>query len=244
MGLNGDGNSMGHQANWGNRKEDKYQNAYAMAYGGSECYTQIHNPTHRMKPFGMSETWDEYGQSYSNYKTQNRPAMSKTQLHGPGKREPRVYGYGSPIPNPRFQNGNGMGHGFANHGNYEMTEAYGYEETNGYVEYENHGMTNGYMEYSNNGMARSQPHLRGKHSGHGNKFFNNQAYGPAKTMGFEHVEAETCEYFSNRSQYHDGNRAGNNHKAKGLISNHSGNNSCSDSDSDDDDDKGWNSKAL
>ncbi|GMI95546.1 hypothetical protein HRI_003223900 [Hibiscus trionum] len=244
MGLNGGGSS-----NWGSRKEQKYQsqgtqNGYAMAYGGTECYT--HGMSKPQNAYGMAETWDEYGQSYGNYNSQNGPAMSKTQLHAPGKREGRVYGYGGPIPAARFQrNGTGMGHGFGNHGNYEITEAHGYEETNGYAEYDNHGMGNGYREYGNNGMGRSQPQLRGKHSGHGNGFVNTQSYGPAKTMGFEYTEAE---YFSNQSQYYGGggrrHHAGNAHSAKGLIRNNSGNNSCSDSDSDDDNDKGWNSKAI
>ncbi|KAK8636534.1 hypothetical protein V6N13_124279 [Hibiscus sabdariffa] len=74
-----------------------------------------------------------------------------------------------------------------------MTKAYRYAETNGYVEYENHGMANGYMEYPNNGMTHSQPHIHGKHFGHGNRFFNNQPYGPAKTMRFEYAKDETCE---------------------------------------------------
>ncbi|KAK8636538.1 hypothetical protein V6N13_124283 [Hibiscus sabdariffa] len=108
-------------------------------------------------------------------------------------------------------------------------------------------MANGYMEYSNNRMARSQPHLRDKHSRHGNGFFNNQPHGPTKTMGVEYVEVKNCEYFSNSSKYHGedcGYCASNNHKAKGLISNHSSNNSCRDFDNDNDDDMGWNSKTL
>ncbi|XP_039035582.1 uncharacterized protein LOC120172091 [Hibiscus syriacus] len=97
------------------------------------------------------------------------------------------------------------------HGNYEITEAYGYEETNGYGEYANNGVANGYREYANNGMARSHPHLRGKHSGHGNGFVSTQSYGGGR-------------------RYH----ADNGHSAKGPIWNNWGKNSCNDSDIDSD----------
>ncbi|XP_039068149.1 hornerin-like [Hibiscus syriacus] len=189
MGLNGDGNNMGmgRYANRGSRKEAKYQG------------TQING-------YAMAETWDEYGQLTGHCMSQS------SQLHGPGKNQGRVYGYG--------KNGSGMGHGFGNHGNYQIIEAYGYEETNGTVEYVNHGMANGYREYANNGMARSHPHLRGKHSGHGNGFVSTQSYGGGRG-------------------YHSDNGL----SAKGSIWNNWGENSCNDSDSDNDDEV-WTSKAL
>ncbi|KAB2017120.1 hypothetical protein ERO13_D08G131500v2 [Gossypium hirsutum] len=271
MGLTGD-SSMGHYADWGSNKYKGSQNGYAVAYTESECYNQIRKPTHRMikpqKAYGMAETWDEENaQSYATYKSQTGPPMFKTQVHGPsrngfgshsntatahmqsygfsspGKREGRVYGYGGPTAAARHQKSNGgMGHGFDNHGNYEKTEAYGYEESNGYG------------EYAMNGMARTQPHIRGKHTGHGNGFVKNQAYGPTKNMGFGYTEAEYNSH-SKEEQYQynggtGGYHAGYDHSAKGLIRNNSGDNSCSDSESDNDDDdygfkkKVWVSRAI
>ncbi|KAK5812172.1 hypothetical protein F383_33789 [Gossypium arboreum] len=271
MGLTGD-SSMGHYADWGSNKYKGSQNGYAVAYTESECYNQIHKPTHGMikpqKAYGMAETWDEeHAQSYATYKSQTGPPMFKTQVHGPswngfgfhsntatahmqsygfsspGRNEGRVYGYEGPTPAARHRKSNGgMGHGFDNHGNYEKTKAYGYEESNGYG------------EYTMNGMARTQPHLRGKHTGHGNGFVKNQAYGPTKNMGFGYTEAEynshskeeQYQYYGGTGGYH----AGNDHSAKGLIRNNSGDNSCSDSESDNDDDdygfkkKVWVSRAI
>ncbi|XP_039055972.1 uncharacterized protein LOC120198762 [Hibiscus syriacus] len=252
MGLNGGGNSMGqgHYPNWGCKKESKYKgvkNGYAMGYSGSEC-SQIHNPTTygMSKPqnvYGMAETWDEFGQSYGNYKSQNGPSMSKTQLdHVPGNGYGKMqsYGYGNNNSHGKHEGrvyGYGMGHGFANHGHYES-----YEETDGYE------------EYAMNGIVRSQPHRLGNHSGHGNGFMTPQSYGPAKIMGFECTEPEYSETrFSNDSQYYGGGRVyhgGNGHSAKGLMKNNSGESSRSDSESDDEDNhhggfnKVWKSKAI
>ena len=261
------GSSSGQNANWGSKatkKENKYQgppNGYAIAYSGSECYSQSHHPTHGMSKqqtaYGMAETWDEYGRSCGSQKSQNGNAMSKTQVPGrgngtgfgkhssngisqiqahgssnhtsPGKRQGHGYGYGGSAPRNQKTSG-GMGLGFNNHTNYEITEAYGYDETNGCG------------TYPNNGMAHNQAHPRGKHSGQGNGFIKTQAYGPGKNTGYEISKTET--YYSNEShQYRgaDGYRAGKgDHSVKGLLrkikDGISGNNRCSDTESDSDND--------
>ncbi|XVF12997.1 hypothetical protein REPUB_Repub08aG0169000 [Reevesia pubescens] len=253
------GSSLGLNANWARKatkKENKYQgsqNGYAMAYSESECYSEIQYPAHGMsKPqtaYRMAETWDEYGQSYGSHKSQNGNATSKTQVHGHGNgfggyssneiAQMQAYGssnhtsprtheghsYGYKGPTPRNQkNSCRMDHGFSNHTNYETAEAY------------NYGETNGFGKYKNNGMVQSQGHLRGKHSGQGNGFIKNQAYGPGKNMSYE---TETYEYsdYSNESHYHGGAR-GRGYRA--------GNNSCSDTECDDDYgmSKVWISKAI
>ncbi|XP_022737225.1 uncharacterized protein LOC111290100 [Durio zibethinus] len=240
------------------------QNGYPMAYSESERYGQIHYSTQGMDKsqavYGMAKTWNENGQSYGSHKSQNGNAMSKTKVHcrengfgghssngiaqmqtygssnhtSPGYREGRGYGYGGPTLRNQ-KNSGGIGHGFSNHTNYEITEAYEYNETNSCG------------KYTNNGLAHSQADLRGKHSGHGNGFIKTQACSPGKNMSYEITETKTCEYseahHSNESHYcggAHGTRADKgNRSVKGLLrkikDGISGNSSCSDTESDDDD---------
>lgn len=173
-----------------------------------------------------------HGDGYGNHSGNGMPHML---AQGTGKYQGSGYGYwGSDTRNHKMSGG--MGHGFNNHTDYEPTEPYGCEETNGNGKHTNNGM-----------MAHGQAPLRGKHTGQGDRFIkNHQAnYGPGRNMGYG--IPETCEYsetyYSNESHYYGGPgggyRAGkSDHPVKGLLrkikGSISGNKSCSDNESDSD----------